>query len=198
MQQLGNTVFLFTGSRQSLIHDMLNDQARPFYRSCQQLDFPVFGDEFIDWIIERFASVDVECDRDAVIFLRDEVQNTPNYIQMACFHLVAQGERYIGMGEVKKVLNTIVGQNSYAYQTLLGSLTLMQQRILRLAAIEREQIFLKENLDKYEVTSGAALASAINALKNKYILDEGSGKGRVIFDDPLFAIWLRKEFSSDI
>lgn len=195
MQQLRNTAFLFTGSRQSLLNDMLNDQTRPFYRSCQQIDFPVFGEEFIVWVAERFASVHIGCDREAIRHLRDEVQNTPNYMQMACFHLVAKGVRHVGVEDVRNVLNTIVGQNSYAYQTLLGTLSLMQQRILRLAAIEKEQIFLKDNLEKYEISSGAALSSAIKALKKKHILDEGSARGRVLFDDPLFAIWLRKEFS---
>jgi len=32
MQQLPNTTFLFTGSRRSVISDMLNNQTRPFYR----------------------------------------------------------------------------------------------------------------------------------------------------------------------
>ena len=33
------------------------------------------------------------------------------------------------------------------------------------------------------------------ALKDKQILDEGSARGVVVFDDPLFAIWLRFEFA---
>lgn len=42
---------------------------------------------------------------------------------------------------------------------------------------------------KYEISSGPALASAIKSLKDKGILDEeSSGRGTVIFDDPLFAI----------
>ncbi|MCB1082552.1 MAG: ATP-binding protein, partial [Chlamydiia bacterium] len=35
MQQLRNTSFLFTGSRKGIISDMLNNPARPLYRSCQ-------------------------------------------------------------------------------------------------------------------------------------------------------------------
>lgn len=39
MQQLQNTTFLFTGSRKGIIYDMLNNQSRPFYRSCQPIEF---------------------------------------------------------------------------------------------------------------------------------------------------------------
>jgi len=175
---------------------MLNNPARPFYRSCQSIEFPAFGSEFTDWIIKRFLVVGVSCDRAAVDLLRKLVQDTPNYVQMVCFHLVAEGKTQIGIPEVNATLTTVVHQNAYAYQTLLNSLSLTQQRALRLAAIEGKQVFSKELLTKYEISSSPALASAIKALKVKSILDEeGTGKGTVIFDDPLFAIWLRDAFS---
>ncbi len=196
MQQLPNTVFLFTGSRKSLISDMLNNSSRPLYRSCQTIDFPSFDEELIDWVIERFIKVDVDIERDAIYFLKKIVQDTPNYIQMVCFHLVAAGYKKIGRREVEGILKNVVGQNAYAYQTLLTSLSPIQQRVLRLAAKEGKQIFAKELLNKYEISSGPAVSSAINALKRKGILDEeATGRGMVIFDDPLFAIWLKESFS---
>lgn len=194
MQQLKNAAFLFSGSRRSMIHDMLNNPARPFYRSAQVIQFPSFGTEFSDWIVERFGGVGVECDRAAIEELRRAVQDTPNYVQMACFHLVAQGVRRVDAPKVHEALRTVVKQNAYAYQTLLNSLTLVQQRALRLAAKESEEIYSKEAIRKYEIPSAPTLASTIKSLKQKQILDEGTAKGRVIFDDPLFAIWLRTEF----
>jgi hypothetical protein len=197
MQQLRNTSFLFTGSRKSLISDMLNNSSRPLYRSCQTIDFPSFGEELIDWVIQRFSEVNIAIEREAITFLKKAVQNTPNYVQMVCFHLVAAGYKKIGCQEVREVLKSVVRQNAYAYQTLLNSLTPIQQRTLRLAAKEEKQIFAKELLNKYEIPSAPALSSSIKALKAKGILDEeGTGKGTVIFDDPLFAIWLKESFST--
>lgn len=192
MQRLRKTSFLFTGSRKSLIYDMLNNHTRPFYRSCQTIEFPSFGQEFTDWIIGRFSLIDIKCDRKAVQELRQRVQDTPNYVQMVCFHLVAQGKNRVTSKEGESVLSTVVRQNAYAYQTLLNSLTATQQRALRLAAKEGKQIFHKQLLAKYEIPSGPALASAIKALKEKGILDEeGTHRGSVVFDDPLFSIWLK-------
>jgi hypothetical protein len=114
---------------------------------------------------------------------------------MVCFHLVAMGKNEVSIAEVNAALKTVIQQNAYAYQTLLSTLTPTQQRTLRLAAKEGKQIFAKELLSKYEISSGAALSSAIKALKDKEILDEeGAGKGTVIFDDPLFAVWLKTSF----
>jgi hypothetical protein len=101
---------------------------------------------------------------------------------------------HVDLPKIDEVLRTIVRQNAYAYQTLLNTLTPIQQRALRLAAKENEQIFSKDLLAQYEISSAPALASVVKALKQKQILDEGMAKGKVIFDDPLFAIWLRTEF----
>ncbi len=192
MQRLKNTSFLFTGSRKSIIYDMLNNHTRPLYRSCQLIEFPSFDNEFTDWVIARFSKVGITCTREAIQHLRHLVQDTPNYVQMVCFHLVAEGKMKITIKEVEKTLGTVVRQNAYAYQTLLNSLTLTQQRALRLAAREGKAIFTKELLDKYEISSAPALASAIKSLKVKGILDEqAAGRGMVTFDDPLFSIWLK-------
>lgn len=196
-QTLKNVSFLFTGSRKSLISEMLNDPARPLYRSCQLIDFPTFGKEFTDWVVERFSTVGLQCEREAIDHLRELVQDIPNYVQMVCFHLVAQARSNIGVKDVEEVLKSVARQNVYSYQTLMNSLTLAQQRTLRLAATEKQSLFHKDFLEKYEITSPAALSSSINALKSKGILDkEGTVKGKVLFDDPLLALWLRLSFNS--
>jgi uncharacterized protein len=196
MQRLNNTVFLFSGSRKSLIYDMFNNPSRPFYKTCQMLEIPLPGLEFTYWIIQKFKSVGITCDKQAIDKLRSAVQDTPNYIQMACFHLVAeQNVSHVDQNKIDDVLRTIVKQNAYAFETILNSLTPLQQRVLRLCANEQEEIYNKDLIAKYEITSGAALATSIKSLKEKGIIEEGSKKGRVTFDDPLFAIWLRTEFS---
>ena len=198
-QRSKNVSFLFTGSRKSLISDMLNNPSRPFYRSCQTINFPKFGPEFTEWVINRFKSVGVACDAKAIEELRKLVQDTPNYVQMACFHLVSQAKDCVTSKDMLQVLETVARQNAYAYQTLLNSLTLAQQRALRLAAHEQRSLFQKDFLENYEIKSAPALHSSIKALKIKGILDEeGTGKGNVLFDDPLFAFWLRLSFDKAI
>lgn len=192
MQELTNTSFLFTGSRKSLIYDMLNNSARPLYRSCQTIEFPAFGAEFTEWVIKRFEEVGIEAQPQAIEHLRLLVQDIPNYVQMVSFHLVTQGIKKVTPKEVEKALECVVRQNAYVYQTLLNTLTPIQQRSLRLAAQEGKNIYAKELLKKYEISTGPALASSIKALKDKGILaEEGTGRGKVIFDDPFLALWLK-------
>jgi hypothetical protein len=192
MQQLKNTSFLLTGSRKSLVYDMLNNSTRPLYRAAQTIEFPSFGADFTDWIVQRFRKANVVCPSQPIEHLRAIVQDTPNYVQMICFHLVAEGKIKITEKEVEKILSKVARQNAYAYQTLLNTLTLTQQRALRMAAIEGKQLFHQRLLAKYEIGSGAALSNALKALKEKGILDEeATHRGSVSFDDPLFAYWLK-------
>jgi hypothetical protein len=160
------------------------------------IEFPNFGPEFTEWVVARFGTVGIDCERNAVECLRKLVQDTPNYVQMVCFHLVAQARKKIIFQDVQEVLETVARQNAYAYQTLLNSLPLAQQRALRLAANEKRSLFQKGLLAQYEIASAPALHSSIKALKSKGILDEeGTGKGNVLFDDPLFAFWLQLSFN---
>ncbi len=195
IQMSKNVSYLFSGSRHGIIHDMFNNSARPFYRSCQLIDFPPLGPEFTQWIIERFNHVGIHSEPNVITHLRELVDDTPNYVQMVCFHIVASEIKQVDTHVIEATLDLITRQNSYPYQTILNSLTPVQRRVLRLAACERKTLFSKENLEKYEIKSGAHVSQALNTLIGKQILDAGTKKGRVVFDDPLFAIWVQKEFS---
>lgn len=83
----------------------------------------------------------------------------------------------------------LVGQEAVAF----GDGVVMNAEVHR----EQENIYSKELLSKHEILGGPVLASSIKSLKRSQILDEGTAKGKVIFDDPLFAIWLRNEFDGD-
>ena len=198
MQLHRNTAYLFSGSRHGILHDMFNTVSRPFYRSCQLVDFPAFGPEFDEWLIDRFRRVSVSCDPSAMSYLRAQVDHTPNYMQMVCFHIVALGYERVDREVIQTVLNQIASQSSYAYQTLLNSVTTTQQRVLRLAAIETKGLFAKQVLQKYEIKSAAHVSQAFVSLSDKQIIDSGPGRGQVTFDDPLFAYWLRMMFSREV
>ncbi|MEK6628149.1 MAG: AAA family ATPase [Bdellovibrionota bacterium] len=198
MQLQKNVSYLFSGSRHGIIHDMFNNPAKPFYRSCQLIDFPRFGPEFSAWIVSRFKTASVSSSLEVVDHLRALVDDTPNYVQMACFNLVADEIQTLTITEVNNVLKRITSQNSYPYQTILNSLTPIHQRVLRLAACEGKEIYTKETFERYEIKTAAYVSQAIKSLIAKQILDESTKKGVAIFDDPLFAIWLRNEFGAKV
>ena len=196
MQELKNCVFLFSGSKKSVLSDMLNDPNNPFYKSCEILDMPILGDDFTGWVIERFKKINIQCEKKAIVELRKLVHDTPNYIQQTCFHIATQAiKKLIDSYQVKQALHTIVKQNAYTFETIHNSLTLLQQRALRLCANEDKAIFSREFINRYQIPNAPTLAQSIKALKRRGILDPTPKPGQVNFEDPLFKIWIQIELS---
>lgn len=193
MQEMPQVSFIFTGSRRAIIEDMFHNSKRPFYRSCTIIPFGGLGNEFSDWIVARFQTVDVQCSRDVVQYLRSQVDETPNYIQEACFHIVAQGIEAVTPRDVDNVLEMISEQSSYSYEAILNNLTAAQVRLLRMLVHEDGIEYGKDVLAKYEFKTASNVQSAIKALVKRQVLDQSAGK-QVVFEDPMFRIWLRKKF----
>ncbi len=194
MQGLKNCVFLFSGSQKSVLADMLNNQNSPFYKSCMILDMPNPGDDFTDWIISRFKKAGIKCAGQPINELRKLVYDTPNYIQQACYHISSQNVEKVDLAEIRSALRTIVSQSAFSFESLHNSLTLFQQRALRLCANEEKALFSKEFIDKYQIPSAPTLATSIKSLKLRGLLDPTPNPGQVKFEDPLFKLWI-KSFS---
>lgn len=196
-QHAGKITLLLTGSRRDIANAMVNDNKRPLYRACQVIDFPPLDAGFNAWVGERFAHIGITADADALVYLRRLVHDSPNYVQMVCFNLVATGCTHVNREAIDAALFMIVNQNTYSYETLLYSLTPAQQHVLRMVALEEEGLFSTQVLRRYEINSPAHATNAIKALKKRHIIDhEPAGRGRVSFDDPFFRLWLRYKFSS--
>jgi AAA+ ATPase superfamily predicted ATPase len=193
MQLHKNVVFIFTGSRKSIIHEMFNHSSRPFYRSCQIIDFPRPNDDFSFWIQKKFKNEGIIVTIEDVKYIEVVMSNTANYVQMVCFHLVAIGHKKINREIIDTVIDQVVLQNAYAYQTILKSLPINQQRVLRMSAKIKEGVYTKDIIKEFEVASPQHVAQAIKSLKEKQILDEETARGRIVFDDPLFELWLKRD-----
>ncbi|MES2984211.1 MAG: hypothetical protein V4735_03385 [Pseudomonadota bacterium] len=190
--QAGKVSYLLTGSRRDVVHAMVNDNQRPLYRAFHVIDFPALESDFSAWIIERFNVANVNASMEVVSYLRQQVNDSTNYVQMVCFHLVAMDCGTVDKTLIDTVLANIVTQNAYSYETHLHNLSPAQQRVLRMLALEDEGYYSEPLLKRYEINSTAHVTNAINALKRKNILDqEAAGRGRVSFDDPLFKLWIR-------
>lgn len=192
MQELPEITFIFTGSRRSILEDMFNNSKRPFYKSCKQINFPVFGHEFSNWIIERFKKASINATVESIDYLRQQVADTPNYVQEVCFHLVSHDRKNITFSEMDEMLDIISAQCSYSYEALLNTLTPAQIKFLRLFIGEGKVDYSREVLQKYEIKTGSNLQAASKALVEKQIIEKHPSGG-FNFDDPMFKIWLNKK-----
>lgn len=191
IQENSNLTFIFTGSRRSILEDMFNNPAKPFYKSCKQIYFPNMGSEFTDWIISRFSKLNIVTTKDCIDYLRMKVADTPNYVQEACFHLVSHGHTAIKLENIDEILNIIASQGSYIYESLLNTLSTEQKKCLRLFVTEGRMDYSREILNRYEIKRASNIQAATTALISKQILVKDPS-GHISFDDPMFEIWMKK------
>jgi hypothetical protein len=195
MQFTRSCVFLFSGSQHGILLDMFSQKSRPFYRSSQVVEFTPIDDAlFSKWLIHKFQSVGVGVQEDAIDYLQKQVDHSTNYVQMACFHLVAKGVSVVNKQAIDEVLSQMASQGQYAYGTLLASLPPVQQRVLRMVALEGRAGSSQELMERYEIKNPPHVNIAVKSLVAKQILNVSSSIREASFDDPLFAVWLRNEF----
>jgi AAA+ ATPase superfamily predicted ATPase len=198
MQKSKNISHIFTGSRRGLLEDMFNNKKRPFYRSCNIMQFEQTPAGFSEWIVTRFARAAIKCAVDVADYIRTRVNNTPSYVQEVCFHLVSQGCITIDKRAVDSTLDAIAAQSSYSYEALLNSMTPVQIRALKMLVNEGRFSYSKDRLNRYEFKSASNIQGAIKSLCDKQILDRkpGGTSQEFEFDDPMFRIWLMKIYNA--
>ena len=198
MQNNPEIHFIFTGSRRALLEKMFNDPKRPFYHSCQIINFEEFGPKFSLWVLDRLKKAGISCEQMTVDYLRQKVDDSPYYVQMVGFHLVAQGLEKVSPSNIDETIDLISMQSSYSYEALLNALTPSQIRFLRMLADHGKPKWNKQDLKRYEFKSGSNIQSAARSLVEKQILEKNPITKTFIFDDPLFKVWLTKKFLGGI
>lgn len=196
IQKQGDVPYLFCGSRRGLILDMFQNSSKPLYHMATPIELPKFGDEFVRWLVNRFDSVNMRISEDATKHLLDLIDWSPNYAQMIAFHLVADSpDSPVKNTDIDLVLDNLCQLNGYTYMTLFDSLSANAKRLVRMAAQNQGQSPFKQDLmNKYDLRTSTVQA-ATRSLINKRILDDATGKGKLLFDDPLFLRWVQKSFS---
>ncbi|MGK5088905.1 hypothetical protein WDW86_15205 [Bdellovibrionota bacterium FG-2] len=67
-----------------------------------------------------------------------------------------------------------------------------------MVVIEETKVFSRELLKQYDIKSPSHVSQAINAAISRHIIDESRSHGRIQFDDPFFAAWLKGLFCDGI
>jgi uncharacterized protein len=193
MQEHPKIAFIFTGSRRSLLSDMFNNSRRPFYKSCKQINFPVFGSEFSKWVLQRFRKSGITSSLETIDYLCKTVERMPSFVQETCFHLASSGLKDISAKDVDNALIVVSTQGSYVYESLLNTMTPVQIKFLRLILGEGKIDYSKEVLQRYELKGASTVQSAARTLLEKQIVFK-EANGDIVFEDAMFKIWLKGKF----
>lgn len=188
----GSVSFIFTGSKKNLLLSMFNNKNRPFYKLGMEYRLEKIAKEvLLAWAEERLKRKELLIDQDAFDLLYEEAQGEPRFIQMALYALYAdkQPMTVIDRGDMMQCIEEVIAHKS-DFSLLFDTYSVTKQNTLKiLAKTNGRDIYNKENLEAFEISSSSLQSTVKSLLKNGEIYEEG---GVYIFEDVEFKMWLSR------
>ena len=196
IQNHRNVSYVFAGSQTSLISDMVNNPARPFYRMGENLFIAeIPRPEFMAFLSEGFLSIKCKAEPealDAILNLAEDVPYNIQALARACWEEVRQQQvKSLSVALVTSVHSQLIRSNAPIYAPLWAILTINQQKALSAAATYGQQLLTRPILKQYDVSPGT-MQKALQGLENNAMLrrDYQTGALTYRFEDPFFKAWV--------
>ena len=191
--------YVFAGSETSLLQDMINNPARPFYR----LGLPLFikgipRPDFMQDITTAFEALGCVVSEDALTRLLDLVEDVPYYVQLlaktAWDRAQQQQLRLFAPTDVEAIFQSLIQLFDPIYANQWTGLTRNQRKVINaIAHGNNQKLTSRQILREYDLSSGT-IHKALQSLEAGHLLRrEFTGtEVRYILEDPLFKGWVLK------
>jgi len=193
--------YVFAGSKTRMLHDMLMDKTRPFYRLGTNIFLrEVPRNDFADFLNEQFSNTGIRVEGYAVDHILDLAEEVPfNVQQLAhqCWTDLKEsnkhGKQMLTVEVVRSALETLIRQQDPFYAQIWNSLTTIQQKSLRAVVTEKGAAMQSTRVVRAIGCGAATVRQALLAMSSMTILREdlAADKKRYRFEDPFFAGWIR-------
>jgi hypothetical protein len=173
MQQLKNTLFIFCGSNQKMMHEIFNNSRRPFFASCSNINLDRIDENSYKKFINRMfslrkRSIETEC----IQFILDWTLRHTFYTQYFCNYLFAMNVKHISIETAHKAASEILKQNESSFYLYRNLLTTAQWNLL--TAIAREtriaRVHSKDFITKYKLGTSSMVTRGIQSLLEKELI----------------------------
>jgi uncharacterized protein len=189
--------YVFAGSETTLLQDMINNPARPFYR----LGIPLFiqsipREDFSRAIRDAMASLQCVMEEEAMTRLLDLSEDVPYYVQLLAKTLWEQVQQHelrrITPTQVEQVFQSLIAMFDPVYANQWTVLTANQRRVLSaIADGHTQKLTSRQILREYDLNSGT-IHKALQALESEHLVRrEVSGvEVKYRLEDPLLKGWI--------
>jgi hypothetical protein len=199
MQNMKNTVFIFSGSRRRVLQQMFNDVNRPFYSSTQTIALEKIPEETYAGFIENlFTKGGCQIDKEAILFILEWTRRHTFYTQYLCNRIWGRQARHIDLDLVKRTANDILDLEESSFLQYRDLLTVQQWRLLIGLAKEGrvEQITSNAFVSKHRIGSATTSARAAETMVGKELILKTLTKEGSYYEvyNPFFSRWLEKVY----
>jgi len=193
IQMMSNVNFIFSGSKQHIMHDMFMSAKRPFYQSTQILSIDkIDRTKYFSFSESFFKAQNRKLSKETFSYIYDEFNGHTWYIQSILNRLYSYHEKP-DIDLVNHVVSEIINESGYTYESLLSAYPANSVRLLK--AIAKEVCVKEINAGNFIARYNLKTASSVNSSLKKLIDKEliyKSSQGYIVYDR-FMAIWLRRQ-----
>jgi uncharacterized protein len=192
-QKHQNANYILYGSRRHLMMDFFTKSTMPFYRFGEILFLEKIAEShWVPYIAGRFLATNKKISETLAGKIAQLVDNHPYYVQQLSQVVWQQTTKTASEVNLLEAIEELLDQYTILYQKEVDMLTNYQLNFLKLLCNDEVRHSSAGVLRAYNLGTSANISRIKTALQNHEIIDV-LGK-QVSFNDPLFAIWLKKRF----
>ncbi len=185
--------YILCGSRRHLMMDFFTKSTMPFYRFGEILFLEKIAEShWIPYITGRFEATNKKISDSLAIQIAQLMENHPYYVQQLSQVVWQQTNKTANENNFLDAIEELLDQYTILYQKEVDMLTNFQLNFLKALSNNETSLNSSGVLEMYNLGTSANITRIKIALQNHEIIDV-LGK-QVTFNDPLFAIWLKKRF----
>lgn len=178
-----NAVFIFSGSKKTVMTEIFSDPKRPFYRFSQLYELKNLDEEESkEFVMGKFERSGIRMTEEIFSKVYAMTKGQAYYLQALCHHLwfAVNGSGILSEKTLDEALERVIFSEKTAFETLWDELTPNQKKTLKTLSEGRSPY-------DFKISSGS-VKRALEALEKSDIVIKNGGY-RII--DPIFEAWLK-------
>lgn len=184
--------YVFAGSKESLMWEMVQSRRSPFFRSGPTLSVGLIPpEEFKKYLSEKFLKSGMSVKPERLDEILAGSDNIPFNVQYLCHALwiVKNGEGNVSSEDIRSGIEYIFAAEREYYTALWDQLSLHQRRTVRaLAKSGGAAPFTAAFLREHDLGPSASVARSLAQLLKREVLNKSETEYR--FADPFFKAWI--------
>jgi AAA+ ATPase superfamily predicted ATPase len=190
-QQHQHATYCLYGSRKSMLMQMFEKKAMPFFKFGEVIYLPKIERKYwIPFISEGFKKTGKTIAQSHIERIVDYTQEHPYYTQQLCYLVWSRSKRSVKEQDVSACIMQMVNQNANLFEREIESMSRSKINILKAIADGFHSSFSSaEVISTYDLGSSANVVKTMKALDMEEIIDKRSGAW--YFIDPVFELWFK-------
>ncbi len=192
-QNHNHAAYCMYGSKRHMMLEVFTKQSMPFYQfgSLIFLD-KISNKDWTRYIMKQFQATNKKISPEDAQYIPALMENHPYYVQQLAHLCWLNSEEFCDRKIITKAHDQLLMQLSLLFQNLTDTLSNKQVNLLLSIINDEPELSSSQTIKRYSLGTSATVNRSKNALIDKEILDQFSGK--LEFVDPAYKAWLKQHY----